>query len=587
MTFPTHVVLGAIAGVTIFLGLPVARWRGVSKRVSGLLALTAAGVVVFLLIEVGFQAMQRVEGAVLGGQGGITAAGILAGGFALGLVGLAWLEDRRRRRRSAGAGALEVATMVAVGIGVHNLAEGLAIGQSFSGGSAQLGTILVVGFALHNATEGFGIAGPLAGRSVSWGRLLALGLIGGAPTALGAWVGGLWVSPTLALFFLALATGSLVYVSRELLRIRFDQLTATGGMLALTVGLLLGFGTELVVDLGMAGGSTSASPAAASVRYEGMSAEPGAVSLTQGESLEIRNGADQVLIFEGNGLYPGEVAVPAGSSVTVATSGAPGTYRLVDERGESGTATVTLAAGGEVDPLLEQKNALGALTVLEGHVRAAWDLHRRALSGESPHAEDDLARAGAHAGHPRTELLQGDQPDARTLQRLLKEHGLLQPLDRALGAFVDRAGDPDVSVDELDDAREAVLETVERARKEIGGDAYEHPPFRADVVEFVLETAASEYATSASGGEMRVVTAGTAGEDDFIEYQDARSFVAAARTLFRPLRDETAPEAVQAFDSLDRVLFRTLDPPAPEAPLPPSVVRGIVGTIVDGLPGPT
>lgn len=584
MTLPNHVLLGAIAGLTIFLGLPVARWRAISSRAGGLLALTAAGVVLFLVIEVGFQAMQRVEAAVLGGGGALAQGMILAVGFTLGLVGLARLEDRRRRKRAAGASALEVATMVAVGIGVHNFAEGLAIGQSFAGGSAQLGMVLVVGFGLHNATEGFGIAGALAGRSVSWPRLVTLGLIGGAPTMLGALVGGLWVSPSLELLFLALATGSLVYVTRELFRVEFAELAATGGMLAVTAGLLLGFGTELVVDVGMSRGSTSAAAASSSVRYEGMEADPAEVSLVRGETLEIRNDADEVLVFEGNGLYPGEVAVSPGASVSVATTGSPGTYRLVDERGLSGSATVVLEAGSETDPLLGRKNAAGALTVLEGHVRAASALHRRGLSDASPDAQADLARAGAHAGHPWNELLRGDEPDALALQGLLRETGLFEDLDRALAAFVARAGDAAVSVEDVDEAYDTVLATVERARQAVAGGEYRRPSFRSDVVVFVLETAAAEYATAAEGGNITAAEAGSPGRDDYIEYQDAGAFVAAARELVEPLRPGMTPDARQAFDSLDRIIFRTLDPPAPEAPLHPDVVRAVVRSVLGGLP---
>lgn len=581
-----HVVLGAIAGLTIFLGLPIARWRAISPRTSGLLALTAAGVVLFLVIEIGFQAMQQVEAAVLGGSGALMSVSILIVGFTLGLVGLARFEDRRRSKRAAGASAIEVATMVAVGIGMHNFAEGLAIGQSFAGGSTQLGMILVVGFGLHNATEGFGIAGPLAGRPVSWARLLSLGLIGGAPTMLGALVGGLWVNPALELSFLALATGSLVYVTRELFRIEFAELAATGGMLAVTTGLFLGFGTELVVDVGLSRGSTSSVAAAAVVRYEGMDAEPAEVSLLRGGGLEIRNDAEQVLVFEGNGLYPGEVAVSPGTSVTVAATGPPGTYRLVDERGLSAAVTVVLEAGRKADPLLGRKNAVGALTVLEGHVRAASALHRRALLEGGPSAQTDLARAGTHAKHPWNELLRGDEPDALALQGLLRESGHFEVLDRSLAAFVAGAGDTAVSVESLDEAYDAVLTSVERARSAIAGEEYRRPSFRADVVGFVLETAAAEYTTSAEGGRIAMESAGSAGRDDYVEYQDARAFVAATRKLIEPLRPDMTAESRQAFDSLDRVVFRTLDPPAPEAPLHPDVVRAVVRSVLGGLAGP-
>lgn len=581
---PAHVVLGAIAGVTIFLGLPVARWRAVGERTQGLLGLGAAGVVLFLVIEVGFQAMQRVEAAALGGGDAARAGLILVGGFVLGLVGLAWLEDYRHRKRAAGATPLEVATMVAIGIGVHNFAEGLAIGQSFSGGSADLGMVLVVGFALHNATEGFGIAGPLAGSFISWPRLLALGLIGGGPTAVGSLIGGLWVSPMLELLFLSLATGSLVYVTRELLRIRFAALTATAATGALTAGLLLGFATELVVDIGLSGQVATGGPAAATVRFAGMDVEPSALSLTRGESLEVRNDSDGPLIFEGNGAFPGEVAVSPGASVTVAMTGPPAVYRLVDERGMSRAATITLEPGGSEDPLLVEKNALGALTVLEGHVRAARALHGRGLGGESPHAEDDLRRAGTHAGHPQNELLHGNQPDALALQRLLREHALLETLDRALTAFVERSGDPAVSAEELDLACARVLETVERSREAIGGDAYAEPQFRADVIRFVLETAAGEYATAAEGGRIAVTAAGTPGEDDYIEYQDARAFVGAAGELLAPFRSGLTPEAMQAFDSLERNIFGPLDPVAPDAPIPPPLVLALVRTVFEALP---
>ncbi len=174
----TNILLGAVAGITIFFGLIIAFWRNASERIRGLLALASAGVLLFLIIEVGYRAMETVEAAAKGGSGRLPLHyGLLfVVGLSVGLIGLAWLEQGRLSRKSGGAEALEVATMIAIGIGLHNFAEGLAIGQSFAG-AVSFGTALVIGFALHNATEGFGIAGPLVGTKVSWGRILSLGLI--------------------------------------------------------------------------------------------------------------------------------------------------------------------------------------------------------------------------------------------------------------------------------------------------------------------------------------------------------------------------------------------------------------------------
>lgn len=349
--FGTNLLLGCIAGITIFLGLPVARWRGASERLRGWLSFMAAGVVMFLVIEVGYHAMEQVEDVARDATVGAAAGmGLLfVSGIAIGLIGLAWLEDRRRQVRAAGGDALEVAGMIAVGIGLHNFAEGLAIGQSFSAGAASLGTILVIGFALHNATEGFGIAGPLAGLPVSWGRLLALGLIGGGPTALGAAVGGVWVNPAVGLLFLSLATGSLIYVTRELFRLDFSLLGGVGVTTALTVGLLLGFGTDLVV--GVAGQSEEYEHAGhhrdmTQIRFTPEAAVPSTLRVRRGQDLEVENGGDGALLVEGPGLFEGEVRVPAGGRVRVRVVAAEGTYRLADERGAAPVATVLVGPEG-------------------------------------------------------------------------------------------------------------------------------------------------------------------------------------------------------------------------------------------------
>lgn len=583
---PITILLGAIAGVTIFLGLPIARWRGASEKLRGILALASAGVLLFLIIEVGYQAMESVEVSVQAETFGtiLSKILILIIGFAFGLIGLAWIEERRGRRREAGADAFSIATMIAIGIGLHNFAEGLAIGQSFAGGAVALGTVLVVGFALHNATEGFGIAAPLAGQDVSWGRLFWLGLIAGGPTALGAVIGGIWVNPFVELLFLSLAVGSLIYVTRELLRIRFATLGVVPAMTALAAGLLLGFGTELVTKFVQPATNVAATNNGGStIRFSGKQTSPSSLTLERGKSLTIENGESVPLVFEGNGMYPGEIVVPAGGKITVAATGLEGQYKLVDERGQSAAANITLQAGGTVQPLSNEVDAVGALTVLESHVRTSKDLHDRGLKGEGANPALDLKRAGKHAGHPQHELLEGSDPDALNLQKFLRERGVFDSLNNALTAYVSVAGKPEIPAQEVEQKYKAALEATEAARRATGGEAYDTPNFRARVARFVLDTTAGEYATATEGGRITIIEAGVPGKDNFIEYQDGRGFLKATRDFIAPIAGKMTPDALSAFDKLQTEVFGTLDPPNPNNPLPATEVKGLIDRVSRGL----
>ncbi len=260
-------LLGGVAGFTIFLGLPVARMRSVSAKTRGMLNSAAAGILLFLLVDVMSSAFSTTADAVLGGLRGTVQPGsallysfLLVGGVAAGLLGLVWFESRYLKEVTKGrvAAASEktarrVAGMIAVGIGLHNFSEGLAIGQSYAGGAISLALLLVVGFGLHNATEGFGIAAPLSGFRPGWRYLAVLGLIGGGPTFLGALLGGFWVSPALYLFFLALAAGAIIYVVKELLfhgKIRGEGPATMGSLIA---GFFLGFATDLVLKFATGG----------------------------------------------------------------------------------------------------------------------------------------------------------------------------------------------------------------------------------------------------------------------------------------------------------------------------------------------
>jgi ZIP family zinc transporter len=263
--------LGALAGVTIFLGLPMARMRGIPAPLKAFLTATATGILLFLFWDVTSEAIDPVETALdakhWGRFSGITA--IALGGFVVGLMSLVYYDSwmkARQRRAMLGPGAASVAefgnshrpglsapqwlsVFIATGIGLHNFSEGLAIGQSAAQDLKSLALVLVIGFGLHNATEGFGIVGPLTGEAEppSWRFLATLGVVGGAPTFVGTLIGHSWTSENLSVAFFTLAAGSILYVVIELLNVcrtfSTKQLTAWG----LILGLVLGFGTDFVL----------------------------------------------------------------------------------------------------------------------------------------------------------------------------------------------------------------------------------------------------------------------------------------------------------------------------------------------------
>jgi len=284
MSFAETVLLGALAGGTIFLGLPLARMRVLTAAARLALAMFSVGILVFLLVDVlahGFALTETAVSNYHDGTGSFLHAAALAllftGGFALGSAGLGIVERRVRSRapghppmagaavdvlgaeqqrlldeqgRLARERALRTALIVATAIGLHNFAEGLAIGVSASTGEIGLATVLIIGFALHNATEGFGIIGPLGDITPSWRWLALAGAIGGGPTFIGAMVGYKLNSEPLELAFYAIAGGAILYVIGEIwhgMR-RFGHRELGLGMLAL--GFSVGVLTDLVVAYG-------------------------------------------------------------------------------------------------------------------------------------------------------------------------------------------------------------------------------------------------------------------------------------------------------------------------------------------------
>jgi len=264
-------LLGAIAGVTIFIGLPMGRMRGLSPRLKAFFTATATGILLFLFWDVLSQAIDPVDSAAHTHTWGRFAAvaSIALTGFVVGLMSLVYYDTwmkARQRKAMLGPGAASVvefsqahkpglsaaqwlSVFIATGIGLHNFSEGLAIGQSAAQDLKSLALVLVIGFGLHNATEGFGIVGPLSGEAElpSWRFLGLMGLIAGAPTFIGTVIGHAWTSENLSILFFALAAGSILYVVIELLNVcrtfSSKSLTAWG----IVLGLTLGFATDFVL----------------------------------------------------------------------------------------------------------------------------------------------------------------------------------------------------------------------------------------------------------------------------------------------------------------------------------------------------
>ena len=275
-------VLGAVAGFTIYLGLPLGRIEFVSQRARVALAMFSVGVLAFLFAEVlvhgveiveeHFEELGEGEGSLLEGLG---LALMFGGGFAVGSAGLALVESRMRASKrppiaggasdamtveqaemaagedlTARALALRTGMTIAAAIGLHNFAEGLAIGVSASTGEIGLATVLIIGFAVHNATEGFGIVGPLGSVRPSWTWLAVAGLVGGGPVFLGAIVGYNVTSEPLELLFYSVSAGAILYVVGEIWgamrRLGHREL----GLLMLGAGVFLGVATEMVIAYG-------------------------------------------------------------------------------------------------------------------------------------------------------------------------------------------------------------------------------------------------------------------------------------------------------------------------------------------------
>jgi ZIP family zinc transporter len=297
MSFAETAALGAVAGFTIYIGLPLGRMQRVGPRLRVCLAMLSVGILAFIFMDVTSNAQGVVSTALKAFEDNHASFGhvlalfaIFATGFTAGVAGISAVERRLRERPSAppiaggaaswpaegsddlplvapaspGGGALapdsaaiearrralRTGMVIATAIGLHNFAEGLAIGVSAKAGAIGLATVLIVGFGLHNATEGFGIVGPLGSVRPSWKWLALAGLVGGGPTFLGTLVGYQVSSSELELMFYALAGGAILYVIGEIWTGMRRYGYRTLGLYMIAAGFLLGVATDLLVSYG-------------------------------------------------------------------------------------------------------------------------------------------------------------------------------------------------------------------------------------------------------------------------------------------------------------------------------------------------
>jgi ZIP family zinc transporter len=283
--FVQLLLLGTVAGMTIFLGLPIAFLKNVNQQTKSFLNAIAIGILFFLIIDVFSHAWEVTEESVLSWFAGKTISvnpianlSALLGGIAAGLLGLSYYEtklfpkvlndgrtkptiEQGTNKREVPVynlsiddmGTYRLAIMIASAIGAHNFSEGLAIGQSYAAGSIGLAIVLIIGFGAHNATEGFGISSPLMrlDKRPSLRFLVGVGLIGGLPTFIGTLVGSLIGMSTFTfILFLSMAGGALVYVSLLMYSTARRQSNNYVMMLGIFIGLCAGFITDLLITLG-------------------------------------------------------------------------------------------------------------------------------------------------------------------------------------------------------------------------------------------------------------------------------------------------------------------------------------------------
>lgn len=238
--------LGAIAGVIpVYVGILAALWLGkvLPRSWEGGLIGVATGVLVYLFFDLMHEAVEQT-----GARDGLSWI-VFLGCLGVSFVGLVALESSQIFGGRSGNRVLSLPYMIAVGMGLHNLGEGLAIGASYAGGEWALSMLLVAGFGLHNGTEGFGIVGAAGKAPMSWRDVVLLGVIAGAPTCVGTFLSGQGVSPYFTIGFYTLAAGSLLYVVLSLTAMSYTATRRLQMAMGMFVGISLMYVTAMLLTL--------------------------------------------------------------------------------------------------------------------------------------------------------------------------------------------------------------------------------------------------------------------------------------------------------------------------------------------------
>ncbi|MBI4002435.1 MAG: zinc transporter ZupT [Nitrospira defluvii] len=238
--------LGSVAGLLpVYLGIAVASLAltALNQAWGRFLTGLSVGILLYLFFDVIHEAME------LTGVRDILSWTILLGSLLVSFVGLAAIEERRRQTNTSDTTPLFLPFMIALGMGLHNLGEGLAIGASYAQGQWALSSLLVGGFALHNGTEGFGIMGAVGRTPLSVKDIVLLGLLAGGPTCFGTMISGYGVSPYLSITFYTLAAGSLLYVIVSLVALSYTGEHRLHTAMGIFVGIGLMYTTGMILSL--------------------------------------------------------------------------------------------------------------------------------------------------------------------------------------------------------------------------------------------------------------------------------------------------------------------------------------------------